>query len=182
MSGQEQGQTGEDRPGGQAADGDGDGLTRGRHETPEERADRRWTELVQEIRVAQTGVQILLGFLLTVVFAPRFVELSSTDLALYIATLGLGSAATGALIGPVSFHRIVAGRRIKPQAVRWAGRLIAVGLALLLATLGTALLLVLRFATDSAYVPWLVAGLVTWYLLCWYVLPLWARRRYTSGE
>lgn len=180
MSGQERAQTGHDGPDEPAADRDG--LNRGRHETAEERADRRWNELVQEIRVAQTGVQILLGFLLTVVFAPRFVELSSNERALYIATLALGSAATGALIGPVSFHRIVAGRRIKPQAVRWAGRLIAVGLALLLATLATALYLVLRFATDSAYVPWLVAGLVTWYLLCWYALPLWARLRYTSDD
>ncbi|WP_406864873.1 DUF6328 family protein [Streptomyces sp. HUAS MG47] len=161
---------------------DPDDLYHGRHETPNERADRRWNELMQEIRVAQTGVQVLLGFLLTVVFAPRFVELSSGDRALYVATVALGSAATGALIGPVSFHRIVAGRRIKPQAVRWTSRLIAVGLALLLATLGTALLLVLRFATGAPYVPWLVGGLVVWYLLCWYVLPVWVRRRYTSND
>lgn len=180
MSGQEPRRTRHSPPDEPSADQDG--LVRGRHETTEERADRRWSELVQEIRVAQTGVQILLGFLLTVVFAPRFVELSGSDRTLYIVTVALGSAATGALIGPVSFHRIVAGRRIKPQAVRWAGRLIAVGLALLLATLATALLLVLRFATDSAYVPWLVSGLVVWYLLCWYVLPLWARHRYTSGD
>lgn len=161
---------------------DRDGLFRGRRETPEERADRRWSELVQEIRVAQTGMQILLGFLLTVVFAPRFAELSSNELTLYIVTVALGSAATGALIGPVSFHRIVAGRRLKPQAVRWAGRLITIGLALMVATLASALMLVLRFATDAAYVPWLVAGLVLWYLICWYVLPFWARHRYTSGD
>ncbi|WP_418960937.1 DUF6328 family protein [Streptomyces tritici] len=189
MSGQERDRADSGDTGGRGKRGgpdrdesDSDGLYYGRHETPNERADRRWGELVQEIRVAQTGVQILLGFLLTVVFAPRFAELSSADRALYITTVALGSAATGALIGPVSFHRIVAGRRIKPQAVQWASRLIAVGLALLLATLTSALLLVLRFATSAAYVPWLVAGLVFWYLLCWYVLPFWARHRYTSGD
>ncbi|MFF5933569.1 DUF6328 family protein [Streptomyces sp. NPDC012508] len=157
-------------------------LVRGRNETPEERADRRWGELMQEIRVAQTGVQILFGFLLTVVFAPRFSDLSDTDRTIYVVTVSLGAAATGALIGPVSFHRIVAGRRIKPQTVAWASRLTFLGLMLLLATLTSALLLVLRVATDDDYVPWLVTGLVAWYLLCWYALPLWVRHRYTNGD
>ncbi|MEV6330012.1 DUF6328 family protein [Streptomyces sp. NPDC051909] len=157
------------------------GLIRGRHETPDERADRRWNELMQEIRVAQTGVQILFGFLLTVVFTPRFPELSDTDRTIYIITVSLSAAATGALIGPVSFHRMVAGRRIKPRAVIWASRLTFVGLVLLPATLGAALLLVLRVATGADFVPWLVAGLLAWYLLCWFVLPIWVRHRHTSG-
>lgn len=156
------------------------GLVRGRHETPEERADRRWGELMQEIRVAQTGVQILFAFLLTIVFTPRFTELSDTDRAIYIVTVSLSAAATGALIGPVSFHRLVAGRRIKPETVTWASRLTFIGLLLLLLTLTSALLLVLRVAAHDSFVPWLVAGLVAWYLLCWYVLPLWVRHRYTS--
>lgn len=154
----------------------------GRDETPEERADRRWGDVIQEVRVAQTGVQILFGFLLTVVFTPRFVELSDTDRTIYVVTVLLGSAATGALIGPVSFHRIVSGRRIKPQAVVWASRLTLAGLVLLLGTLTSALLLVLRVATDNTVVPWLVAGVVAWYLLCWFVLPAWARHRHTTPD
>ncbi|WP_175409509.1 DUF6328 family protein [Streptomyces sp. TRM64462] len=158
------------------------GLWRGRHETPEERADRQWGELVQEIRVAQTGVQILFGFLLTVVFTPRFVELSRADRSVYITTIVLAAAATGALIGPVSFHRIVSGRRIKPQTVSWASRLTFLGLLLLLATMISALFLVLRVATDDPFVPWLVGGVTAWYLVAWFVLPLWARHRYTMRE
>ncbi|AZM58086.1 hypothetical protein DMA15_33815 [Streptomyces sp. WAC 01529] len=154
----------------------------GRRETAAERADRRWTELIQEVRVAQTGVQILFGFLLTVVFTPHFQELSDTDRTIYIVTVILGSVTTGALIGPVSFHRIVAGRRIKPQAVAWASRLTFLGLILLLGTLTSALLLVLRVATDDSLVPWLVAGVVSWYVLFWFVLPFWARYRHTSAE
>lgn len=154
----------------------------GRDESEEERADRRWQELVQEIRVAQTGVQILFGFLLTVVFTPHFQGLSQTDKTIYIVTVVLGSLATGALIGPVAFHRIVAGRRIKPQAVVWASRLTFTGIVLLLATLTAALLLVLRVATRDAYVPWLVGGVLAWYLLCWFALPLWARMRYTRMD
>ncbi|MET9443467.1 DUF6328 family protein [Streptomyces sp. NPDC006610] len=153
---------------------------RGRNETEEERADRMWVELIQEVRVAQMGVQILFGFLLTVVFTPVYRELDDTDRAIYIVTVVLGAAATGALIGPVSLHRLVSGRRVKPQAVTWASRLTFVGLVLLLATMTCSLLLILRVATHDGYVPWLVAGVLLWYLLCWYALPLWTRHRYTS--
>ncbi|MGW6909406.1 DUF6328 family protein [Streptomyces sp. NPDC054940] len=152
----------------------------GRDETEEERADRRWLELIQEVRVAQTGVQILFGFLLTVVFTTKYDTLSDTDQTIYIVTVVLGAAATGALIGPVSLHRMVSGQRIKSQAVEWASRLTSVGLVLLLATMACSLLLILRVATDDDYVPWLVTGVVVWYLVCWFVLPLWTRRRYTE--
>jgi hypothetical protein len=153
---------------------------RGRDETEDERADRRWSELIQEVRVAQTGVQILFGFLLTVVFTPRYEQLPQTERNIYIVTVVLGAAATGALIGPVSFHRIVSGRRIKSAAVRWAARLTFTGLILLLATMTAALLLILRVATHDAYVPWLVACVVLWYLLCWFALPAWIRHRHTD--
>ncbi|MFI7413276.1 DUF6328 family protein [Streptomyces sp. NPDC049627] len=153
---------------------------RGRDETEDERADRMWGELLQEVRVAQMGVQILFGFLLTVVFTPKYDRLDSTEQTIYLVTVVLGAAATGALIGPVSLHRLVSGRRIKPQAVEWASRLTFVGLVLLLVTMTSSLLLILRVATGDGYVPWLVAGVVAWYLLCWFVLPLWTRRRYTE--
>ncbi|MFI5865454.1 DUF6328 family protein [Streptomyces sp. NPDC051546] len=152
----------------------------GRDESTEERADRQWQELIQEIRVAQTGVQILFGFLLTVAFTPVFAGLAHTEKAIYVVTVVLGSLATGALIGPVAFHRIVSGRRIKPEAVAWAARLTFTGLLLLLATSTSALLLVLRVATHNSLAPWLVGGVFCWYALCWFVLPLWARVRYTS--
>ncbi|MFF1379769.1 DUF6328 family protein [Streptomyces sp. NPDC058308] len=154
----------------------------GRRETETERADRRWSELIQEVRVAQTGVQILFGFLLTVAFTPRFQELSDTDRTIYVVTVILGSTATGALIAPVSFHRIVSGRKIKPHAVVWASRLTFLGLVLLLGTLTAALLLILRVATDNTVVPWLVGVVVSWYLLCWFVLPAWARHRHTTPD
>ncbi|MGW1364123.1 DUF6328 family protein [Streptomyces chartreusis] len=149
----------------------------GRDETEEERADRMWGELLQEVRVTQMGVQILFGFLLTVVFTNKYDTLADTDQTIYIVTVVLGAAATGALIGPVSLHRLVAGRRIKPQAVSWASRMTFVGLILLLGTTTGSLLLILRVATHDDFVPWLVAGIVVWYLVCWFVLPLWARRR-----
>jgi uncharacterized membrane protein len=156
------------------------GPNRGRKETEDERADRQWLDLLQEIRVTQTGVQILFGFLLTVVFTPHFQGLGSTDKNTYLVTVVCGALSTGALIGPVALHRIVSGRRIKHQAVAWASRLTFVGIVLLLATVTSALFLVLRVATHDTFVPWLVAGVVAWYLLCWFVLPVWVRFRHTA--
>ncbi|MFC9683786.1 DUF6328 family protein [Streptomyces sp. NPDC056948] len=159
---------------------EGGARRRGRDETEEERADRMWQELIQEVRVAQMGVQILFGFLLTVVFTEKYDDLTSTDQMIYLVTVVLGACATGALIGPVALHRLVSGRRVKPQAVRLASRLTLLGLLLLLATTTASLLLILRVATHDGFVPYLVAGVVCWYLLCWFVLPLWTRYRHTS--
>jgi hypothetical protein len=153
---------------------EGGGRTRGRNETEEERADRRWSELLQELRVAQTGMQILFGVLLTVAFQPRFPELSQTDRHIYLVTVLLGAATTGALIGPVSFHRLVTGRRLKPQTVEWASRLTLLGLVLLLCTMAAALLLILRVIVADSLALWLVVGMVLWFVICWFVLPLWA--------
>ncbi|MEU9112674.1 DUF6328 family protein [Streptomyces sp. NPDC048483] len=150
----------------------------GRDESVEERADRRWSELLQEVRVTQTGVQILFGFLLTVVFTPTFATLTGTDKIIYVVTALLGAATTGALIGPVSFHRFVAGRHIKPETVVWASRFTVVGIVLLLATVTSALLLILRIALNDSAVPWIVAGLAVWFVLCWFALPVWARHHY----
>ncbi|MFC9794697.1 DUF6328 family protein [Streptomyces sp. NPDC127584] len=176
----------EDRRGAERSAQDGgstrprtDDGSRGRQETPDERADRQWQDLLQEIRVVQTGVQILLGFLLTVVFTPRYAELGPTDEAIYVLTVVLGFLTAGALIGPVSFHRIVSGRQIKHKAVDWASRLTFTGILLLVATLTSALVLILRVATDNEVVPWLVGGVLGWYLLCWFALPFWARARHT---
>ncbi|MEU6017651.1 DUF6328 family protein [Streptomyces sp. NPDC047515] len=149
----------------------------GRHETPEGRADRQWTELLQELRVAQTGVQILFGFLLAVVFQPRFAELSDTDRTIYVVTVMLGTATAAALIGPVSYHRLLSGRRLKPQTVTWASRLTLLGLVLLFCTMCSALLLILRVALHGSLALWLVGGMALWFLVCWLVFPAWAMAR-----
>ncbi|MET7981927.1 DUF6328 family protein [Streptomyces sp. NPDC005281] len=159
----------------------GDGRADGRDESPEERADRKWGDLLQEIRVAQTGVQILFGFLLTVVFQPSYRRLSDADQTLYMVTIVLGASAIGALIAPVAFHRVVTGRFIKPEAVVWASRLTLLGLLLLLLTMTSSLLLVLRTAThDDGYVPWIVAGVAGLYILLWFVIPAALRLRMTG--
>ncbi|MFH9614198.1 DUF6328 family protein [Streptomyces pratensis] len=149
----------------------------GRHETEEERADRQWGDLLQELRVAQTGVQILFGFLLAVVFQPRFSDLSTVDRNIYVVTVMLGSATAAALIGPVSYHRLLTGRRLKPQTVIWASRVTKMGLGLLFCTMCSTLLLILRVALHNVAALWLVGGMALWFLVCWFVFPLWAIAR-----
>ena len=76
-----------------------------RDETPMQRLDRNWADLLQELRVVQTGVQLLTGFLLTLPFQARFEQLSAYERAVYLITVALSVAATGFLIAPVSLHR-----------------------------------------------------------------------------
>ncbi|WP_311765398.1 DUF6328 family protein [Streptomyces zingiberis] len=149
----------------------------GRDETREERADRKWGELMQEVRVAQTGIQILLAFLLTSAFSPRFPELDAFGHDLYVFTIMSGAAATGALIAPVALHRMVTGYSLKPQTVIWASRFTMVGLMLLLVTVGAALTLILRFVIHDTLAVWLAGGVLLWFAGCWFPPAAWLRHR-----
>lgn len=82
-----------------------DDLVDGRDETPNERADRNWTEVLQELRVMQTGTQILAGFLLTLAFQPAFADLSTGQrvFSLVLLVLATLSAIAALLVGVVAF-------------------------------------------------------------------------------
>ncbi|MGC5562369.1 DUF6328 family protein [Streptomyces sp. FR-108] len=151
-------------------------------EAPRERANRRWNEILQETRVAQTGVQILFGFLLSVAFTPGFRDLGIIDRTIYVVTVVLGAAATGSLIAPVSIHRFLAGQRMKNELVETAHRLMMFGMVLLALTIGSTLLLILRVVLPGLIAEFLVAGVMLYFAVCWYVLPLWLRRRASREE
>jgi hypothetical protein len=149
---------------------------RARGETLQQLLDRNLAELLQELRVAITGVQILFAFLLGLAFTQRFGALDGFELAVYTVALLSTALATLVLIAPVSFHRLVFRRRQKAALVAVADRLLMAGLGLLVLAISAATLLVL----DVVLGVWpgvagggtvLVAGLLTWY-----GLPLWARR------
>ncbi|WAU81888.1 DUF6328 family protein [Streptomyces sp. Qhu-G9] len=146
-------------------------------ETPAERVNRRWNELLQETRVAQTGVQILFGFLLSVAFTPGFQDLGTIDRTIYVVTVVLGAAATGSLIAPVSIHRFLAGQRMKEELVETAHRLMMFGMVLLALTIGSTLLLILRVVLPGILAEILVTGVMLYFGVCWYALPLWLRQR-----
>lgn len=113
----------------------------GREESAAQRADRNFNELLQELRVMQTGVQVLTGFLLTLPFQQRFTELDPYQLRLYLVLVGLSVATTGVLVAPVSVHRAVFRRGLKTPLVTASDRLARLGLVMLgLVVTGTAML------------------------------------------
>jgi MFS family permease len=147
-----------------------------RGETMEQLLDRNLAELLQELRVAFTGVQILFAFLLSLAFTQRFTELDGFDTAVYTVALLSTALATMVLIAPVSFHRIVFRRGQKAALVVAADRLLMLGLALLIPAICSAVLLILdvvlglwQAILGSALTA--AVGLATWY-----VLPLVIRR------
>src|SRR3954470_752038 len=114
-----------------------------RGETLDQVLDRNVNELLQELRVAFTGVQILFAFLLSLAFTQRFADLGTFDLGVYTVALMSTALATMVFIAPVSFHRIVFRRRQKFALVIVADRLLVVGLALLIPAISSAVLLIM---------------------------------------
>jgi Family of unknown function (DUF6328) len=148
-----------------------------RNETPAERADRNWSELLQELRVAQTGVQLLTAFLLSLPFQQRFGQITTNQKVVYLVVVLLSVAATGVLIAPVAIHRAVFQRNEKARLVGLAATLATVGLALLAtAVTGVVMLIFLVSVGPEAGI---VAGAGTGLMLLvlWTVVPLAARRR-----
>ena len=101
----------------------------GRDETPEERSDRNWNEILQELRVVQTGTQILGGFLLTLCFQQRFTELAAPDVALYLVLVFLAASVTVLALAPVTVHRLLFARGRKAELVRFGNRIVLTCLA-----------------------------------------------------
>jgi hypothetical protein len=145
-------------------------------ETEAERLDRNLNELLQELRVAQAGVQILFAFLLTLPFAARFADVDRFERVIYVVALLASTAAAGMLIAPVAYHRMLFRRGRKPQLVRSAHRMASGGLAFLLVAMVGAVLLVLDFLIGRVPAFLLSAVAAGWLVLLWAVLP-WRRRR-----
>ena len=147
----------------------------GRDETPEERADRHWTDLLQELRVTETGVQVLFSLLLTVPFSARFGEVTPFQRRVYFAALLLAAAANVVLIAPVAYHRTLFRQGEKARVVEHSSRLAVAGLVLLLLAVSAVLVLIcdVLFSTPAALTLGIGSGLLT--LLLWFVPPL--RRR-----
>src|SRR3954467_14665897 len=98
-----------------------------RDETPTERLDRNWNDLLQELRVVQTGVQLLTGFLLTLPFQQRFASLNSTERGIYLADVSAAVCSTALLIAPVALHRLLFRQHARAEQVSIAHRLAMAG-------------------------------------------------------
>ena len=149
-----------------------------RQETGAQRDDRNLSELIQELRVAGLGVQVLFGFLLSLPFTTRFSQLSAGQRDLYVTSVILAAAAAVLLVGPVAYHRLVFRRGMKERLVRFANLLAILGLTAVGAAVLAAVLLV------TWYVAGAVAGGVITALLgvmiggLWFTVPLVSREQH----
>ena len=150
-----------------------------RGESETERLDRNWNNLLQELRVVQTGVQLLTGFLLTLPFQQRFDVLDQQMRVAYLVTVGCSVGATVLLIAPVGIHRLLFRRHRLQVLVSAAHRCAYAGLTLLgLALTGVTVIIFVAVAGTTAG---LIAGAcaLTLFVFFWWVLPLSLR---THGE
>ncbi|WP_049571445.1 DUF6328 family protein [Streptomyces sp. SBT349] len=153
-----------------------------RNETPLERDDRNFQELLQELRVTQTGVQMLFAFLLTLAFAERFEDVDGVQKALYISTLVLAMIATVMFTAPAALHRILFRRGAKREIVEVSSRLASTGLVFLGLALTGALTLVVDVVLGRA--PAIVTGAGAFLLCCsvWGGLPHVIKRHAEQGR
>jgi hypothetical protein len=98
--------------------------SRGRRESFEEKLDRNWNELLQELRVMQTGAQIITAFLMTLPFQSRFEDLQGYQVGLYIALLSFSVLLTGLILTPVAIHRKLFGMHVKDSTVAYGHRIV----------------------------------------------------------
>jgi hypothetical protein len=147
-----------------------------RDESEAERDDRNLAELLQELRVAGLGVQVLFGFLLSLPFTSRFAKLSQGQRDLYLATIVLSVLATALLLGPVAYHRLVFRRGEKEGLVRAASVMAISGLAVVGLAVSAAILLVAGFVASAVPAVLITVFVVLVFGLLWFAFPL-ARRR-----
>jgi hypothetical protein len=137
---------------------------------------RNWDELLQEIRVTQTGVQILTGFLLTVPFSNRFEDLTAFQRDVYLAVLAGSVLTTGLVVAPVAMHRVLFRQRRRELLVESGNRFAMAGLAMLAVTVSGVVLLVVDVVVGAT-AGWVAGGAILLVLtLLWGVGPWLANR------
>ncbi|MET0673130.1 MAG: DUF6328 family protein [Microbacterium pygmaeum] len=157
-----------------------DDLVDGRDESPSERADRNWSEVLQELRVMQTGTQILTGFLLALAFQPAFADLSDGQRGLYLALVIFSALTSIVALAPVALHRFLFRQRAKRDVVAYGHAALVTSLV----TVSVLLVGVVGFVFDvvvdagAATVAVIALGLVV--VVLWLVAPAVMRIRVRS--
>ncbi|SBT45896.1 DUF6328 family protein [Micromonospora auratinigra] len=150
-------------------------------ESEKQRWQRNFADLLQELRVAQTGVQILFAFLLTLPFSNGFGRTSGFQKDVYIVALLAAAASAAMIISPVAFHRALFRQGRKPELVRFAHRMATGGLAFMLISMVSAVLLVTDFVLNREVALILSGATALWFLTFWAFLPF-ARRNWGEDD
>jgi hypothetical protein len=148
-----------------------------RGETSFERADRNLSELLQELRVALPGVQVLFAFLLTVPFTQRFQSLTPSQEKLYFGILLSTALTTALLVAPSANHRMLFRKRDKEYIVVIANRLAVAGLASMALSMCGVILLISDFMFDAATPVFATCGAAMMFTWLWFVRPIRRRNR-----
>lgn len=149
---------------------------RHRSEAPLQRADRNFAELLQELRVAQTGGQILFGFLLSLSFTATFVQIDAFQRSVYVCALFTSAVTTMLLVAPVAAHRLLFQRGYKRELVHLSHRLAGIGFAGLAVTMSAGILLVVDVAAGRGAALFGTGLLALAYTALWLLVPLRVRR------
>ena len=148
-----------------------------RDETEAQRLDRNWSSLLQELRVTQTGVQLLTGFLLTLPFQARFTQLDGTMRAVYLVTVACSLGSTVLLVAPVGMHRVLF-RRHRLDAVVSAAHACAIAGLLLLGVALAGVAVVIFDTVAGRTGAWIAGGCtLAAFLFFWFLIPLPLRRK-----
>jgi hypothetical protein len=151
----------------------------GSRETPDERANRELIELLNEMRVALPGVQVMFAFLLTVPFTQRFGDLDASDRRVFFVAVLLTAAATLCLIAPSAHHRLRFRGDVKEQLLKVANVLVVVGLVLLALAMSAVTFVVTDLVYPGDLPAWVLAGTVGAFAGVWFLMPLLYRREST---
>lgn len=147
----------------------------GREESESERLDRNLGELLQELRIALPGVQVLFAFLLAVPFQQNFTEISPFEKKVYFATLLCTALSAALLIAPSSYHRITFRLQQKEELVVLANRLTIAGLSFLALAMTGAIVLITDVLFGGVAAAIAGAAAAATFASLWYALPLWRR-------
>jgi hypothetical protein len=154
---------------------------RSKHETEKQRWDRNFADLLQELRVAQTGVQILFAFLLTLPFSSGFPKTTAFQKDTYVVALIAAAFATAMIISPVAFHRALFRQGRKPELVRYAHRMATGGLAFMLIAMVSSVLLITDYLLNIWAAVILTAITAGYFLTFWAAIPF-ARRNWMDED
>lgn len=151
-----------------------------RSETSSERADRNFSEVVQELRVAQTGVQVLFAFLLSLAFLGEISQADPPVPGVYTAALLCSAGAAIVFIAPVAFHRLHFRQGLKEQLLWLTHGMALVGLVLLLAAMALSMWIVIDELWTRGWAGAVVVGVVAFALVAWVIVPRLALHRHND--
>ena len=157
-------------------------MTAGEEESQHERITRNWNEMLQELRVTQTGVQILTGFLLTLPFQSRFPTLDALQRTAYLVVLLGAIIATSLFVAPVSYYRLLFRQGAREWLVKAGDRAARAGLVVLALTICGVLWLVFDVVVGRVESSIVLAGALLFFAGLWWAIPTIANRRDTAQQ